>query len=211
MPLTRRELIRKLWHITPGILGAPIILFTPKWVTLMVVWFLALLYTLQHLKLRRGWRIKVPIADISYKQMARKDELEGNHYLGSFLFWITMALICTVFPKLIALSALWVSTVGDCFNAIVGQLINRPRIPWNRGKTISGSLTMFVLAFLMLIFSHMAVGMDYNTGFLIGVSLIATLIESLPLYSAWDEFTVPMGTALILWLFYGGTLLAPTW
>ncbi len=63
----------------------------------------------------------------------------------------------------------------------------------------------------MLIFPHMAVGMDYNTGFLIGVSLIATLIESLPLYSAWDEFTVPMGTALILWLFYGGKLLAPTW
>ncbi len=211
MPLTRREVIRKLWHITPGVLGAPIILFTPKWITLMVVWILALIYALQHFKLRRGWRIRVPIAEISYKQMARKDELEGNHYLGSFLFWITMALICTIFPKLVALSALWVSTVGDCFNAIVGQLIGGPRIPWNKGKTVIGSLTMFILAFLMLILSHLAVGMDYDVEFLGVVALIAALIESFPIYSAWDEFTVPMATALMLWLFHGGELLNPVW
>ncbi|AHL23256.1 hypothetical protein [Thermococcus nautili] len=31
MGLSRRELIRKLWHVSPGILGAPIILFTPRW------------------------------------------------------------------------------------------------------------------------------------------------------------------------------------
>ena len=209
--ISRREIVRKLWHISPGILGSPIILFTPKYVTLLVVWFLAFIYTLQHLKLRRGWKIRVPIAEISYRQMAREDELEGNHYMGSFLFWVTIGMICTVFPKLVALAALWVSTFGDCFNAIVGQIIGGTRIPWNRNKTVIGSLTMLVVSILALIAAHRVVGAPYDLGILVLVALVATLMESLPIYSAWDEFTVPMSTALLLWLLYGGELLSVAW
>ncbi|MBO8174165.1 MAG: phosphatidate cytidylyltransferase [Thermococcus sp.] len=209
--ISKRELVRKLWHISPGILGAPIILFTPKYVTLFVVWFWAVIYTLQHLKLRRGWKIKVPVADISYRQMAREDELRGNHYMGSFLFWVTMGMICTVFPKLIALAALWVSTFGDCFNAIVGQAIGGVRIPWNKNKTVIGSLTMFVVSIFALIAAHKVLGASYGLGLLAFVASVAAFMESLPIYSAWDEFTVPMSTAILLWLFYGGELLSVVW
>ena len=152
MGLTRREVIRKLWHVSPGVLGAPIILFTPRWVTLLVVWFFAFLYTLQHLKLRRNWSFTVPVADLSYKTMAREDE--RDNFLGSFLFWVTMGVICTVFPKVAALSALWVSTFGDCLNAIAGQLIGGPRIPWNGRKTLIGSATMLIVSFLALWGAH---------------------------------------------------------
>jgi dolichol kinase len=207
--LPRRELVRKLWHVSPGILGAPIIVFTPKWVTLLVVWSIALLYTLQHLKLRRGWKFTVPIADLSYRTMARDDE--KDNFLGSFLFWVTMGIICTVFPKVAALGALWVSTFGDCLNAIVGQTVGGPRIPWNGRKTLVGSATMFTVSLLALWGAHRVLSLDPGWAVLLGVALTATLLESLPLRSAYDEFTVPFFTALLLWLIHGGALLAPTW
>ncbi|NJD98215.1 phosphatidate cytidylyltransferase [Thermococcus sp. LS1] len=207
--ISRRELIRKAWHISPGILGAPIIVFTPRWVTLLVVWGFAFLYTLQHLKLRRGWRFTIPVADLSYRQMAREDE--ADNYLGSFLFWVTMAMICSIFPKIAALSALWVSTFGDCFNAIVGRAVGGPRIPWNGRKTIIGSVTMFVVSLVMLIFAHRVLGMQYSLPFLGLVAMIAVFLESLPIPSAYDEFTVPFATALLIWLAYGGELLGVTW
>jgi len=205
----RKELIRKLWHVMPGILGAPIILFTPKWATLIVVWFFALLYTLQHLKLRRGWTFTVPIADLSYRTMAREDE--GDNFLGSFLFWVTMGIICTAFPKLAVLSALWVSTFGDCFNAIAGQALRGPELPWNRRKTLSGSSTMFLVSSLALWGAYRVLSLDPAWVIIIGTAFTATLLESLPLQPASDEFTVPFSTALLLWLAYGGSLLSPTW
>ena len=209
MGLTKREIIRKLSHASPGILGAPIIVFTPKWVTLLVVWSLAFLYTLQHLKLRRGWKFTVPIADLSYKTMAREDE--KDNFLGSFLFWVTMGIICTVFPKIAALSALWVSTFGDCFNAIAGQTIKGPKLPWNGRKTLVGSATMFIVSLAVLWGAHRALALDPNLEIIVGVALVATLLESLPIRSAYDEFTVPFATALLLWLAYGGPLLSPAW
>jgi len=209
MGLSRRELIRKLWHVSPGILGAPIILFTPRWVTLLVVWSLASLYTLQHLKLLRGWKFTVPVADLSYRTMAREDE--RDNFLGSFLFWVTMGIICTVFPKLAALSALWVSTFGDCFNAITGQALGGPRVPWNPRKTLIGSATMFIVSVLALWGAHRVLSLDPNWGLIAGIAMAATLVETLPTPSAYDEFTVPFTTALLLWLAYGGPLLSLTW
>ncbi len=209
MGLTRREIIRKLWHASPGILGAPIIIFTPKWVTLLVVWSLAFLYILQHLKLRRGWGFTVPVAELSYRTMAREDE--KDNFLGSFLFWITMGMVCTVFPKVSALGALWVSTFGDCLNAIVGQTVGGPKIPWNGRKTLAGSITMFVVSLLALWGAHRVLSLDPNWRIIIGVSALATLLETLPLRSAYDEFTVPFFTALALWLVHGGALLSPVW
>jgi len=176
---------------------------------LVVVWFLAFLYTLQHLKLKRGWKFTVPIADLSYKMMAREDE--KDNYLGSFLFWVTTGMVCTVFPEAAALSALWVSTFGDCFNAIAGQLRGGPRNPLNRRKTLVGSIAMFTVSLAVLWASHRVLNMNPAPSIPIGVAVVATLLESLPIPSAYDEFTVPFSTALLIWLAYGGPLLSPTW
>jgi phytol kinase len=207
--IPRKELIRKAWHVSPGILGPPIVLFTPRWTTLLVVWSLAFLYTLQHLKLKRGWSFTVPVAGLSYGMMAR--ESEADNYLGSFLFWMTMGIICTVFPKLPMLAALWVSTLGDCCNAIAGIGIGGPKLPWNRRKTIVGSTTMFLTSLFAIWLAHAVLGWKVNWVIGVLVALAATLLESLPIDSAYDEFTVPFGTALLIWLAYGGALLSPTW
>jgi len=125
--------------------------------------------------------------------MAREDE--RDNFLGSFLFWLTMGIICTVFPKLMALSALWVSTFGDCFNAVAGQALGGPRIPWNRRKTLIGSATMFIVSVLALWAAQGVLSLDPSWDLTAGVALVAAVLESLPLRSAYDEFTVPFTTA----------------
>ena len=38
---------------------------------------------------------------------------------------------------------------GDGFADIVGRRIGRTKVPWNRGKSLEGSLAMFVCGTLM--------------------------------------------------------------
>ncbi len=70
---------------------------------------------------------------------------------------------------------------------------------------------MLAVSILALWASHRVLELDPSPAILMGVAMVATLLESLPLRSAYEESTVPFFTALLLWLTYGGTLLSTTW
>ncbi|WP_240911752.1 hypothetical protein [Thermococcus sp. M36] len=70
---------------------------------------------------------------------------------------------------------------------------------------------MLMVSLIALWASHWILNLDAPPALLVGIGLVATFFESLPLPSAYDEFTVPFSTALLLWLAYGGALLSPTW
>ena len=70
---------------------------------------------------------------------------------------------------------------------------------------------MFIVSVLVLWTAHRVLSLDPSWSLIAGVALAATALESLPLSSAYDEFTVPFATALLLWLAYGGPLLSVTW
>jgi len=70
---------------------------------------------------------------------------------------------------------------------------------------------MFTVSVLVLWGVHRVLSLEPSWSLIASVALVATVLESLPLRSAYDEFTVPFGTALLLWLAYGGPLLSVTW
>ena len=88
--------------------------------------------------------------------------------------------------------AIFTVALSDSLAAIVGERWGRHRIPYNRAKTMEGSLAFFVMA--------VASGLFY---FPLSVALpaaaAATVVESLRL-EAWDNFFVPITTGFVTML-----------
>jgi len=94
----------------------------------------------------------------------------------------------------------WVTlSIGDALATGVGQSISSPRLPWNRNKSLLGSLAFLCGTGLavtgILIYWDFTPMAALRWGGL--AAIVGTLAESLPL--PWDDnWTVPIVTALVL-------------
>ena len=184
------EAKRKSIHIIPGVC-APILIPTFKrWTTLIAVFF-GILYTLLELKLKGIYKGPVPIAERTFKIMARDEEIKGRTFIGAVYFWWTTTILILFFNLKAAMLAIMISSLADAAAAVIGKLADGPRIPYCKRKTIIGSLAFLVTSTAITIpFVGWRVGLV--------VSLVAMLIESLPIHYTLDEITVPLGAGFLL-------------
>jgi HAD superfamily phosphoserine phosphatase-like hydrolase len=107
-----------------------------------------------------------------------------------FALGILITLI--VFPAPVNGAAIAMFTLGDSTASLFGGLISKKPLPFNKGKTLEGSLAGFFFAFLAgTFFVSPALA-------LIGAA-VAMIIESLPLPIN-DNILIPLGTGLVLML-----------
>jgi dolichol kinase len=153
-----------------------------------------LLYLLNELSLRKGLRVKVPIAYHTYRVMAREEELKGRYFTGTIYFWLlTLVTILLLEPQR-AVAAVMVSSLGDAAAAITGKAIGGARWPFNKRKTLAGSLAMLAVS----ISSCLLVGIQLPAS--LAVPLIATIVEASTRPSVLDELTVPLAALVVLLL-----------
>ncbi len=107
-----------------------------------------------------------------------------------FALGILLALI--MFPAPIDGAAIAIFTLGDSTASLFGGLISKKPLPFNKGKTVEGSLAGLFFAFLAGSFFVSPVLA------LIGAA-VAMAIESLPL-PVNDNILIPLGTGLALLL-----------
>jgi Dolichol kinase len=186
------ELKRKSIHVIPGFLAYPVIIWMGRLAGVIISAFFLLLYTLNEISLRKGLNIKVPIAYDTYEIMARPEERQGRYFTGTIYFWLlTLTTIILLEPRR-AVAAIMISSLGDAAAAITGKAIDGPRWPFNKRKTLSGSLAMLATS----ISSCLIVGLQLPTSLL--ASLTATAIEASTRTSVLDELTVPLALLLVL-------------
>ncbi|NPA99225.1 MAG: hypothetical protein GXO43_07585 [Crenarchaeota archaeon] len=190
-----KEIKRKSIHVIPGFFAIPFIEWLGKPYALAVSILFFTLYALNEYALRTGKKWKVPIAGHTYEIMARKEELEKKTFIGTVYFWGLTILIIALLPPQQAAAAVMISSFGDAAAAIVGKALGGPRVPYNRRKTIAGSISMFIVSLL----SCMAAGIPVQQGLL--VSLISTIAESATRISVNDEITVPVVSSVSLYIF----------
>lgn len=99
---------------------------------------------------------------------------------------------------------------GDGVADIVGRNVPSPRLPWNRAKSVAGSLAMAVTTAAMatgFMAAFTACGLfrvdpTAAVGAAVAVAVAATLVESLPLRWLDDNLSVPaVAAGLGWWLF----------
>ncbi len=78
---------------------------------------------------------------------------------------------------------------SDSAAAMVGRAWGTMRIPYNRSKSVQGSVAAFIVAFFCSV-------LYFPVQVAVVAALVSTLIESLPLGD--DNVTIPIGTGLVL-------------
>ncbi|GAB2215130.1 hypothetical protein Drorol1_Dr00019507 [Drosera rotundifolia] len=144
--------------------------------------------------------------EATVKSMSRygnyRELLKGPLYYAS-----TITIACMVFWRTspIGMAAISNLCAGDGFADIIGRRFGHQKLPFNRSKSIVGSIAMATAGFLASVgymfyfswFGYVQASWDMVFGFLI-VSLAATVVESLPISTDLDDnLTVPLTSLLV--------------
>lgn len=175
-----KEIFRKSIHLCSSFV--PLLLFYSYWTTLSLL-FLALFgYFISEYFRVKG--IKVPLVSKITEIAARKRD-EDKIVLGPItlvLGIITCSLLWDFVPSTIGIFAL---AFGDGLASLVGKLFGKIHIPFTNGKTVGGSLACFFAVFVS------SYCVCKNLVFSLIISVIATLIEMLPLEDL-DNIVIPV-------------------
>ncbi len=184
---SRRDIFRETIHI-----GSFLVLFVCQyflnrlWVSLLIL-TVTLLYAVSEFARLRG--INVPIfSTITWKATVKPELYEFATAPIFFAIGITLSLI--FFPAPISYASVAILTLGDGFATVFGKILGRNMLPFNKGKTVEGSIFGFLFAFLGAMFFVNPIAA------LIG-ALIGIVIECLPLPIS-DNVTIPMVSGLVL-------------
>jgi uncharacterized protein (TIGR00297 family) len=148
------------------------------------------------------------LPEIGGTRLYRTAEHTRGYSAGMLLYPLAVLLLLFVFPaRLDIVAAAWgILAAGDGMATIVGTHVGGPRVPWNRDKSIAGSLALFLFggaagAFLAW-WCRPAVIPAPSLWFLLAVpfvaAAVAALAETVPIRLD-DNLTVPMTAAGVLW------------
>jgi len=159
------------------VLGRTISLWFMLAILIMGTWF--------QLMLRRGKTI--PMLEKTLSFFETEDETENWRGLGAQTLVLGIMITLFIFPVYAAIPAVLVLTFADAASAIFGTFVKSANLV--EGRTIFGSLSFFITAFVILQFF-------VSLPLAIFVAISAMLIELIPLPD--DNLWIPLGTALLL-------------
>jgi len=201
------RLSRKLIHIGTG----PI--FVLCWLLFPEVWFarwlaalVPFLITVQFALIGLG----IVKDEASVKAMSRTGD-RREILLGPLFYGIVFVVMTLVYWKdsPIGMVALMLMCGGDGLADIMGRGLSSPKLPWNKGKSVAGSLGMLLggwvlAAFILGMFVLAGIFPEPFTDYLLPITVIAlagTLVESLPLKDV-DNFTVTAVAVVLGYLLF---------
>lgn len=134
--LDSREVSRKLWHMTPGVLimGVPLLQDFP-----LIAYHLPALIVI-------NTAILAVLSLVYAKRFSRPGERDWSVSVGAFAATALVPLIAFPGHVEIALTALVILAFGDGAAALGGMALHGPTLPWNENKTIAGTLSFIVCA-----------------------------------------------------------------
>ena len=184
------ERARRLVHAAFG-LPAFLLLVWPSWVVLTVV-FVAIVTNV----------VVLPRLAVSRRWFRSGEGLTG----GIVLYPVAVAIVIIVFrhAPLVAMSG-WLSlSFGDSAASWIGRRFPLARCPWNRVKSIGGSLAFVIAATLAVFLAARLSGLDTTSAIQHAFVCAAAgaALESLPLRLN-DNLVIAIGVALVAWLFQG--------
>ncbi|OVA19459.1 Phosphatidate cytidylyltransferase [Macleaya cordata] len=112
----------------------------------------------------------------------------------------------------VGIMALAMMCGGDGIADIIGRRFGKLKIPYNQNKSWAGSISMFTFGFLIsigMLYYFSALGyFELDWSYMVGrvalVSLVATVVESLPTTEVLDDnISVPLSTMLVAVMFFG--------
>jgi len=203
------HLSRKLIHILTGplfVLCWLLFPFPDLWYYRWLAALVPLLFTVQFALIGLG----IVKDEASVKAMSRtgdrREILRGPLFYG-IIFVVMTLLFWKDSP--IGMVAVMLMCGGDGLADIMGRSLRSPKLPWNKDKSVAGSLGMLLggwvlTAFILFIFVLKGVFPGIFTGYLLPITylaVLATLVESLPLKDV-DNITITLAAVALGYLLF---------
>ena len=203
------RLSRKLIHILTGPLFVLCWLLFPApdlWYYRWLAALVPLLFTVQFALIGLG----IVKDEASVKAMSRtgdrREILRGPLYYG--IIFVVMTLVFWK-DSPIGMIAVMLMCGGDGLADIMGRGLRSPKLPWNKDKSVAGSLGMLLggwvlTAFILFIFVLKGVFVGPFIGYLLPITylaVLATLVESLPIKDV-DNITVTLAAVALGYLLF---------
>ncbi|MCP8317121.1 MAG: phosphatidate cytidylyltransferase [archaeon] len=156
--------------------------------TFLIITIVTILYCIsEYLRTRKGRGLPI-IRKITL--LASKDGETSKFILAPFYFALGILIALTIFKSLIGFASIEIVALGDGSARIFGKLIGRTRLPFNKMKTLEGSIFCFIFSWLgASLFLPLSIA-------LLG-ALIGSIVESLPLPMD-DDLTMPIASGLTM-------------
>jgi phytol kinase len=201
------RLSRKLIHIGTGPIFVLCWLLFPDspaspWLAALVPFMIVLQFALVGLGIMKD--------DASVQAMSRTGD-RREILRGPLFYGIMFVLLTVVYWKdsPIGITALMIMCGGDGIADIVGRLVKSPKLPWSSGKSMAGSVSVFVggwilSALILFVFVSLGVFPAPFSSYLLPITLIALgcmLVESLP-FKDIDNITTTLAAVVLGYLFF---------
>ena len=202
------RLSRKLIHIGTGPLFVFCWLLFPdlwysRWLAALVPFAITVQFALVGLGIMKD--------EASVKALSRSGD-RREILRGPLFYGIIFVIMTLVYWKTspIGIIALMLMCGGDGLADILGRRVISARLPWNKGKSVVGSLGMFIGGWLLAV---LVIGIYVPLGIFPGpfdnyllpisvIALLGMLVESLPLKDI-DNLTVTLAAAILGTYFFG--------
>ncbi|KAM7264924.1 hypothetical protein ACFE04_002607 [Oxalis oulophora] len=131
------------------------------------------------------------------------------------LYYVLVLIVCALYfwrDSPIGILSVAMMCGGDGIADIMGRKFGATKLPYNQHKSFAGSISMFVFGFLvstgmLYYYSYMGyfqLEWVQTTRRIALVSLVATLVESLPINNVIDDnISVPLSTAVAAYFTFG--------
>lgn len=143
LPL-RHELARKAIHLQSVAVPAAYALGVPRVLLLVLMSFLVVTALVVEVARRRSVAMRDGF-DRIFAPLLREHEHGGLS--GATWLLVAFFLSLLLFPREVAIAAMWAVSLGDASAALVGRWVGRRRLT-RSGKTLEGSLACAVMSFV---------------------------------------------------------------
>lgn len=187
----KNEIFRKIIHIGSSLIPLICIYLLTRWIVSFLLLVVIVIYIIS--EIARLCDIEVPLLSNITQIAANKSELY-DFIVSPIYFALGISLSLIFFPAPVCYAAILILTLGDGSSSFFGKLLGKHVIPFNKGKTVEGTLFGFVIAFLSCLFF-----VSPSISFLGAALGMLTEILPLPLN---DNLTIPLvaGTSMLLFL-----------
>jgi dolichol kinase len=170
-PLTYRELRRRFWHMSPGLLAFALhVVSHADPMTPTLRWIIV------------GFSVAIGMKIfLDFRKIQRKGEGAGTAAVAGYAFSVLLTIL--LFPRHleIGLAVLSILAFGDGSATLFGLMFRGRRLPWNTAKSWTGLLSFFAVGTLMTAWiycgeTHNPEASDPAVSFPVALALVAPAV-----------------------------------
>ena len=192
MEINKRELKRKIFHVSNGIIISTLVYFNIlNWFLLLIMFILGLVLSF----IAKNYNIK-PLA-FFLRNLDRDHDIKNFPGKGAITFICGCFIVTFLFTKDIALASILIMAFGDAVSSLVSNSFAKIKHPMNSFKKLEGTILAILVSFIVS-----SLFISYIEALI--ASIIGMLVESIyfknKIFFVDDNILIPLFSGITIFI-----------